>query len=64
MTVPALAQGNIILIDTVAPNLAIALDGKSQNPRVISPIVNHPLTAGMSLADLRVQEALASFTKR
>jgi len=57
VTVPALAQGNIILIDTMAPNLAIALDGKSQNPRVISPIVNHPLTAGMSLADLRVQEA-------
>ena len=55
--VPVLEQGNVILIDTVAPNLAIKLGGKSQNPQVISPIANHPLTAGLSLADLRVREA-------
>jgi uncharacterized membrane protein len=54
---PALTQGNLILIDTVAPNLPIVLTGKVQNPRVLAPIAKHPLTQGLSLGDLRVQEA-------
>ncbi len=57
VTVPALAQGNIILIDTVPPDLSIKLGGKSQNPRIISPLATHPLTAGLSLADVRIKEA-------
>jgi Mg-chelatase subunit ChlD len=54
---PALTQGHLILIDTVAPNLPIVLTGKVQNPRVLAPIAKHPLTQGLSLGDLRVQEA-------
>src|SRR5262245_8834754 len=60
VTVPALAQGNLLLIDTVAPNLPIQLQlrGKIQSPRVIAPLAKHPITEGLSLGDLRVQEAL------
>ena len=54
---PPLIQGNVILIDTAAPNLPITLTGKVQNPRVLGPIAKHPLTAGLNLGDLRVQEA-------
>jgi uncharacterized membrane protein len=54
---PALTRGNVILIDTVAPNLPVAHAGKVENPRVLVPIVKHPLTAGLHLGDLRVQEA-------
>jgi Ca-activated chloride channel homolog len=56
--VPALTEGNVILIDTVAPNLPLALTGKVQAPRVLSPLAKHPLTEGLSLGDLRVGEAL------
>ena len=54
---PALAQGNVILIDTTAPNLPITITGKVENPRVLAPIARHPLTAGLQLGDLRVEEA-------
>jgi hypothetical protein len=58
VAVPALSQGNFILIDTLAPNLPIELNGKLQNPRVSVTPVKHPLTDGLSLGDLRVQESL------
>ncbi|MBM2803837.1 MAG: hypothetical protein HW419_1730 [Deltaproteobacteria bacterium] len=58
VAVPALTQGNFILIDTVASNLPIRLEGKIQSPRVIAPLVKHAVTEGLSLGDLRVQEAL------
>lgn len=58
VAVPALTQGNFILIDTLAPNLPIELNGKLQNPRVSAPAPTHPLTEGLSFGDLRVQEAL------
>ena len=54
---PVLAQGNFILIDTVAPNLPLQVRGKLQNARVDLPIANHPLTQGLSLGDLKIDEA-------
>ncbi|HMA80459.1 MAG TPA: VWA domain-containing protein, partial [Candidatus Binatia bacterium] len=54
---PALSRGNFIFIDTAAPNLPIEFRGKMQNPSVLSPLAKHPLTEGLSLADLRVREA-------
>ncbi|MGH7886459.1 MAG: VWA domain-containing protein, partial [Candidatus Binatia bacterium] len=57
VAVPALTQGNYLLIDTVAPNLPIRPHGKSENPRLSAPLAKHPLTEGLSLGDLRVQEA-------
>jgi Ca-activated chloride channel homolog len=56
--VPALTQGNFILIDTVAPNLPIELQGKTQAPRVTAPLAKHAVTEGLNLGDLRVHEAL------
>jgi uncharacterized membrane protein len=58
VTVPALAQGNFILIDTVAPNLPLQVQGKSKNPRILTPLTKHPITDGLSLADLHVRESL------
>ena len=58
VAVPALKEGNFILIDTVAPNLPLKLEGKIHNPRVVSPVTKHPLTEGLNLGDLRVDEAL------
>jgi len=55
--VPPLTQGNFLLIDTVPSNLPIEPRGKSENPRVSAPLAKHPLTEGLSLGDLRVQEA-------
>jgi Mg-chelatase subunit ChlD len=54
---PALAQGNVILIDTLAPNLPLAVTGTVKNPRVLAPIAKHPLTSGLNLGDLTVHEA-------
>lgn len=54
---PALNGGNVILIDTTAPNLPVAITGKMENPRVLAPIAGHPLTAGLNLGDLRIEEA-------
>jgi Ca-activated chloride channel homolog len=56
VAVPPLSQGNFLLIDTLAPNLPIRASGKSEQPR-ISTLANHPLTEGINLSDLRVQEA-------
>ena len=54
---PALAQGNFILINAVAPNLPLELKGKMQNPRVNVAAASHPLTEGLNLSDLTVSEA-------
>jgi Mg-chelatase subunit ChlD/CheY-like chemotaxis protein len=54
---PALGQGNFILIDSLAPDLPLRLEGRIRNPRVISPPANHPLTTGISLGDLTIHEA-------
>ena len=55
---PALKQGNFILINTVSPSLPLDLRGRTQNPRIALPLVKHALTAGLSLGDLRISEAL------
>ncbi len=55
---PTLPPGNYILIGTVAPNLPIRLLGKVQNPRIVAPLAKHPLTDGLNLGDLRMNEAL------
>ncbi|MGH7826457.1 MAG: VWA domain-containing protein [Candidatus Binatia bacterium] len=60
---PALARGNFILINTIAPNLPLAVNGKLERPRVLSPLLKHPLTAGLQLGDLYVQEALRLVSK-
>jgi Mg-chelatase subunit ChlD/CheY-like chemotaxis protein len=57
VAVPALAQGNFILINTVAPNLPLELKGKMQNPRVNVAAASHPLTEGLNLSDVTVSEA-------
>ena len=56
--VPELTQGNFILINTVAPNLPLQVQGKGRNPRIIAPVTKHPITDGLTLADLQVREAL------
>jgi Mg-chelatase subunit ChlD len=56
--VPPLTQGNFILINTVAPNLPLQIQGKSRNPRIVAPVTKHPITDGLSLADLQVRESL------
>ena len=55
---PALKQGNFILINTVSPSVPLDLRGRTQNPRVALPLAKHALTAGLSLGDLRISEAL------
>ncbi|HWO41123.1 MAG TPA: VWA domain-containing protein, partial [Candidatus Eisenbacteria bacterium] len=55
---PPLESGNFILINTVAPNLPIRATGKLERPRVELPLERHPITTGVQLADLFVQEAL------
>jgi Mg-chelatase subunit ChlD/CheY-like chemotaxis protein len=57
VAVPALTQGHFILIDTVAPNLPVELRGKIHNPRILSPAASHPLTEGLNLGDLTIQQA-------
>lgn len=54
---PALTHGNFILINTVAPNLPLQLQGKVRNPRITSPVIKHPITEGVTLGDLHVEEA-------
>jgi Ca-activated chloride channel homolog len=56
--VPALNQGNYILINTLAPNLPLKIQGTDRNPRIVAPLAKHPITEGLSLADLRVRETL------
>jgi Mg-chelatase subunit ChlD len=54
---PEISEGNVILIDTVAPNLPLEVEGTVRTPRVSGPLASHPLTAGLRLGDLHVQEA-------
>ena len=56
--VPTLTQGNFILINTVAPNLPLQVQGKGRNPRIVAAVTKHPITDGLSLADLQVRESL------
>jgi len=56
--VPQLTQGNFILIDTLAPNLPVRSQGARRNPRIVLPLTRHPLTAGLKLDDLAVQESM------
>ena len=60
--VPALTRGNYILIDTIAPNLPLKLRGAIRNPTITAPATKHPLTEGLTLGDLQVQEALRLVT--
>jgi Ca-activated chloride channel family protein len=53
---PALARGNFILIDTIAPNLPLQRTGTIHHPRVAVG-VDHRLTAGLNLGDLTIREA-------
>ena len=55
---PALPAGNFILIDTVAPNLPLAADGKIRNPRPSASLEKHPITEGLNLGDVRIDEAI------
>ena len=56
--VPALTQGNFILINTVAPDLPLQVQGHSKNPRIVAPLAKHSITDGLILADLQVRESL------
>ena len=55
---PEISEGNVILVNTVPPNLPLTVDGEMRTPRVSAPLAKHPVTAGLSLTDLHVQEAL------
>lgn len=55
---PQLAQGNFILINTVAPNLPLRLQGTIKTPRIVYQATKHPITEGLSLGDLHVQASL------
>jgi Mg-chelatase subunit ChlD/CheY-like chemotaxis protein len=55
---PALKQGNFIFIDALSPTLPLELRGRTQNPRVAAALAKHPLTVGLSLGDLKINEAL------
>ena len=55
---PELTEGNVILINTVPPNLALEVQGEVRAPRINAPLPKHPVTANLSLSDLHVQEAL------
>lgn len=55
---PAVTQGNFIFINTLAPNLPLQPNGTVKNPRITSSITKHPVSDGVSLGDLHVQESL------
>ena len=55
---PEMTEGNVVFINTVAPNLPIEIEGEIRTPRVSAPLAKHAVTAGVSLSDLQVQEAL------
>ena len=55
---PEISEGNVILVNTVPPNLPLTVEGEMRTPRVSAPLAKHPVTAGLSLTDLHVQEAL------
>ena len=56
VAVPPLTAGNYILVDTLPPNLG-QLGGKIRNPQIRGPLAKHPVTEGLSLAEVHVQEA-------
>ncbi len=56
--VPELTEGNVILINTVAPSLPLRVQGQVRLPRVTASLAKHPVTAGLSLGDLHVEQAL------
>lgn len=58
VTPPELTEGNVILINTVAPNLPLSILGELRAPRISTTLPKHPLMAGLSLGDLHVQESL------
>ena len=58
VAVPEFTEGNVILINTAAPNLPLAIQGEVLRPRISAPLARHPVTAGLSLGDLHVQESL------
>lgn len=58
VTVPALTSGNVILINSAAPNLALNVQGEAGATRVVAPLEKHPVTAGLSLGDLQIRKAL------
>ena len=56
---PELTEGNVILINTVPPNLPLERRrAKCERRASSAPLAKHPVTAGLSLGDLHVQEAL------
>jgi Mg-chelatase subunit ChlD len=57
VAVPELTEGNVILINTVAPNLPLKVQGVARAPRVSPRLAQHPVTAGLSLGDLKVQQS-------
>ncbi len=54
---PAAARGNFILIDALPRETGLNRQGRIDNPRLVLPLPKHPLTAGLSLAELRMRAA-------
>jgi Mg-chelatase subunit ChlD len=54
---PASVQGNLILIDTLPPQTVLARQAKVEHPRLLLPLVKHPLAAGLNLAEMQVRQA-------
>lgn len=57
VSAPALTEGNVIFIDTVAPTLPLVSRGKLDHPRVLAPLPKHAITEGLNLGDLRIEHA-------
>ena len=53
----SLAEGNFILIDTLAKGWPLKSGGKIAGPRLLPSLVKHPLAEGLSFDDLYVREA-------
>lgn len=56
--VPALSEGNFILINTVPRGFPLEVKVKLDHPRVLTSLTKHPLTDGIRLEDLYIKEAL------
>jgi Mg-chelatase subunit ChlD len=57
VSAPAVTEGNVIFIDTVAPTLPLVSGGKLDHPRVLAPLPKHAITEGLNLGDLRIEQA-------
>jgi Mg-chelatase subunit ChlD len=55
---PPLVQGNFILINTVAANLPLRVNGAVKSPRIVSQATKHSMTEGVSLSGLHVRKSL------